>query len=232
MSSSRPFQPHALKEACERRAQRAIDLTRAGLDLLNARTEVHPGEKRVIKLAELLEVIRTIDPKGLHRSNFSRNPELAAARGMDRPVVPDFSRFANWPLPHRFSVRQAARRRRGLERRPRWYLAYLVVGLGELQRHYQDRWLLLEHGGGTAGSWPENLPYPNPPFEVGEAATRRYHQLQTRERAASLIMMVITLEQQAAEMRAHLDVFDVAWVKRRLEQLRKAMEDKHALENA
>jgi hypothetical protein len=213
-------QPRALVDADRVRLARTVErVARALIALGPPPTGTPPAQWYSDKRIE--DATRAMSPSegAVRRQTFTRNPEVAEivarARALPPPVWPDFGAPLRLPVQ---PYTDASRRRRALRTWTRARLAEHCVALEGLIRHLEARRIgLMEHDF-AAGPWPEQLPYPNEPYQSGAAAVNRYHHLRTRGRVAALACLVIDLEQRAMTAQAHVKALDGMYVEAMMEQ--------------
>ena len=167
-------------------------------------------------IAELVDATKKVDSetKGIHRCNFSRSDDLrrlaAAARGQSEtfPVVPDLEDMTALHFPKQQVQVRSGRRRAELAKYPHRKLAFLLVGLEELERHYRARREQLDK------LWPDlktlatTHDYPLVPFKASAESGKRCERYATRTPVKILVNLIIRREKAVALIRAHVDKYD------------------------
>lgn len=177
-----------------------------------------PPQHQTFATTQILNVARQLFPGWtLNRSTLTRNPtvrqQLARVKDDSKPQ-PDFRAYANWTPPEMTSARRRRRRFTTLQHWSRQQLAEHLVGLEELLRHVTTRRQALEREDLTNGPWPENQPYPRPPFKVSSDAVERYERHRRLQNRRELARQILTLEQEAMEHLSHVLVLDLHHMQR------------------
>ena len=199
------LQPPDLEGWCEEQAAWSLRLVTAALDLLNEQQRNVPKEKRVYLPKDIVRATVEVDTKegrGVKRGTLRRNPAVIAllkqVRGMQPEQEPDFLPFGALRKFCDETDESRKKRRKRLTRLERSDLAYWVVGYQELARHWYHVRSLIEAVDWQDGRWPEGTEFPTPPFEVDSSSGHRYHQLRTRETRATLMKMILELQEQVS----------------------------------